>query len=148
MRHDIERVHAAIQEKREQIRNGGSETADHGDFVLVHVYIENWVPKLHGASVCLHLRVPRASGLCQVVALSSPTPVRHAIFREIVGGPRCDWPIDLSTWRSGLYDVLPVDHGPCLSNLIPLALTIDVLCSGPIEFTLVCDRIPLPEAKP
>ena len=146
MRHDIERVHAAIASHREDLRR--SEAVDHGDFVLVHAYTENWVPKLHGDWVCLYLNPPSEARLCQVVALSSVMQPGHAIFQEIVDGPQVDWPSDLADWRSGWYDVLPVDHGPWLSALIPLVLRSDVLRSRPIEFTLVCDKVPMPKEQP
>jgi hypothetical protein len=153
MRHDIERVHDAIQQRRKDARTGDLGTADHGDFVLVHAFYEKWIPKVDGDWVCLYLSPHHEAGLCQVVALSSSMPLGQTILREINHGLRAEWsgksgwwPSDLGSWRSDLYDVLPVEHGPCLSRLFPLVLKIDVLRPGPIDFTLVCDKIPMPEA--
>lgn len=148
MRHDIDRVQQAIRDIRKAVRAGERETCDHGDFVLVHGLVP-WDPAKNGDWVCLSLSVPAECGLCRVVALSSIMRHHEVIFREVVGHHQpVNWPIDLAGWRSPAYEIRVAPHGPTISKLMPLTCKFDVLCKTEIEFTLICDKIPVDWKKP
>jgi hypothetical protein len=141
MRHDIERVHDAIESLRGLGRDGDWDPrgVDHGDFGLVRALAEDWDPTKNGAKVTFEIAPNREWGICQVVAISSCMPRDHVRLVEIYDTQYVAYAWPLADWNRGPYNTLRV-VGPCTSSLFPIMLTLDVMRPTTIDFVFVVDK--------